>query len=180
MRALVVALSVAALSACSSNPPLDGAPTPETVRVSGAGGGAVTMTSSATAGVSLVAAPIAKVWRLLPNVYDSLGLTIATLDSAHHLIGNGDAKMRRQLGGVPLSRFLDCGQTQIGYNADSYDVVLSVRTQLQSEESGATTVRTLVTAVAKPVAFSQAYSNCTSTGKLESRLADVLRERLKP
>ena len=113
-------------------------------------------------------------------VYDSVGLKIASLDSAHHLIGNGDAKMRRQLGGVPLSRFLDCGQTQIGYNADSYDVVLTVKTQLQPDASGATVVRTLVTAVAKPVAFSQEYSSCSSTGKLESRVSDVIRAKLTP
>jgi len=178
MRALVVTLSVAALSACSSNPPIGGAPAPETIRVSGAG--SVTVTSNATAGVSIVAAPIARVWRLLPMVYDSVGLRVATLDSARHLIANGDTKLRRQLGGVPLSRFLDCGQTQIGYNADSYEVVLTVQTQLQSDPSGATTVRTLVTAVSKPVAFSQEYSNCSSTGKLESRVSDVIRAKLTP
>jgi uncharacterized lipoprotein len=178
MRALVVALSVAAVSACSSNPPIDSAPAPETIRVSGTG--SVTMTSNATAGVSIVAAPIARVWRLLPMVYDSVGLHVATLDSARHLIANGDTKLRRQLRGVPLSRYLDCGQTQIGYNADSYEVVLTVKTQLQSDPSGATTVRTLVTAVSKPVAFSQEYSSCSSTGKLESRVSDVIRAKLTP
>jgi hypothetical protein len=180
MRAVVVALSFAALAACSGNPPLGGAPAPETIRVSGPGGGAVTVTSNAMAGVSIVAGPIAKVWRVLPFAYDSLGLAIVTLDSANHLIGNGDMKLRRQLGGVPLSRFLDCGNTQIGYNADSYDVVLTVRTQLRSDDSGATTMTTMVTAMAKPVAFSQAYSNCSSTGKLEMRLADAIRAKLKP
>jgi hypothetical protein len=180
MRTLVVVLSITIISACSSNPPIGGAPAPETIRVSGAGGGAVTVTSNATAGVSIVAAPIVKVWRLLPIVYDSVGLAVATLDSARRLIANGDTKLRRQIGGVPLSRYLDCGQTQIGYNADSYEVVLTVQTQLQPHESGATTVRTMVTALAKPVAFSQAYSNCTSTGKLESRLSDVLRAKLTP
>lgn len=180
MRALIVGLSVAALSACSSNPPLDGAAAPETMRVSGAGGGALTMTSNATAGVSIIAAPIARIWRLLPIVYDSVGLKVATLDSARHLIGNGDARLRRRLGSAPLSRFLDCGQTQIGYNADSYDVVLTVQTQLQTDPSGATVVRTLVTAMSKPVAFSQEYSNCSSTGKLESRVADVIRAKLAP
>jgi hypothetical protein len=178
MRAFVAALSVTALSACSSNPPIGGAPAPETIRVSGTG--AVTMTSNATAGVSIVAAPVAKVWRLLPIVYDSVGLKVATLDSARHLIANGDTKLRRQLGGVPLSRYLDCGQTQIGYNADSYEVVLTVQTQLQPDPSGATTVRTLVTAVSKPVSFSQEYSSCSSTGKLESRVSDVIRAKLTP
>lgn len=178
MRALVVALSVAVVSACSSNPPIGGAPAPETIRVSGTG--SVTVTSNATAGVSIVAGSIAKVWRLLPMVYDSVGLHVATLDPARHLIGNGDTKLRRQLGGVPLSRFLDCGQTQIGYNADSYEVVLTVQTQLQSDSSGATTVRTLVTAMSKPIAFSQDYSACSSTGKLEARVSDVIRAKLTP
>ena len=68
--------------------------------------------AAALMGVALVAAPIAKVWHLLPNVYDSLGLTIATLDSARHLIGNGDAKMRRQVGGVPRQIFAECRRTR--------------------------------------------------------------------
>lgn len=179
MRALVAALSIAALSACSSNPPIGGAPAPETVRVSGpGGGGSVTLTSGATAGLSIVAGSVAKVWHLLPSVYDSVGLPVASLDSTRLVIANGDTKLRRQLGGVPLSRYLDCGATQIGANADSYDVVLTVQTQIQPNEGGATSVRTLVTAVAKSVAFTQAYFSCSSTGKLESRLAEVLRAKL--
>src|SRR5260370_30786810 len=97
MRTFVVVLSIAVISACSSNPPLGGAPAPETIRVSGAGGGAVTVTSNAMAGVSIVAAPIARVWRLLPTVYDSVGLAVATLDSVRHLIANGDTNLRRHI-----------------------------------------------------------------------------------
>ena len=182
MRLLLMALPFAAISvlACgSSQAPLKGGgPTPATLRVEGPGGGAITLVSNEAATRTILAFPIARVWRILPSAYDSLGLPIAILDPDNHIIANGDTKLRRQLGGVPLRTYLDCGGVQIGSSADSYEIVLTVQTQLQADESGATTVMTLVQAVGKPIAFAQDYSRCGSTGNLETRLADVIRFKL--
>lgn len=182
MRVLVLAVPFAALSvwACSSaHAPLSGGgPTPATLRVEGPGGGAITLVSNEAATSTILAFPIARVWRILPSAFDSLGLAIATLDGENHIIANGDTKLRRQLGGVALRNYIDCGGTQIGSSADTYDIILTVQTQVKTDESGFTTVMTLVQALGKPIAFAQDYSRCGSTGKLEMRLADVIRYKL--
>jgi hypothetical protein len=181
MRVLALALAFAAVPACGpSSPTLGRGATPETIRMDGPGGGALSVMPDASASAAILAFPIAQVWRILPAAYDSLGLAVATEDPAAHLIANGDMKVRRQLGGVPLSRYIDCGRTQIGASADSYQIVLTVKTQLRSDDAGATTVMTLVEAMGKPVTFAQDYSRCNSTGKLESQVADVIKAKLLP
>jgi hypothetical protein len=179
MRSVLFVSSLAVLSACSSaNTTIGGATTPETVRVSGPGGGAIRVTPTADADVAEVPYPIAEVWHILPMAYDSVGLKIAAADQATRIVGTGNQKVRRQIGGVPLSKYIDCGNTQIGASADSYDIVLTVRTQLRSDNPNGTSVRTVVEAMGKPVAFSQEYSQCGSTGRLEKRLAEVIQAKL--
>jgi hypothetical protein len=180
MRPLAVVLSCIALVACSSTgTSVSGSPTPETIRVSGQGGGAITLTSNADASVANISLPMARVWSVLPVAYDSLGLTVAAADASTHILGNGGVKIRRQLGGVPLSRYIDCGAAQIGASADSYDVYLTVRTQVRPNGTDASSVSTMVEAMAKPVAFNQDYSSCSSTGRLEARLAEVIQAKAR-
>lgn len=73
-----------------------------------------------------------------------------------------------------LSKYLDCGTAQQGLSADSYDVNLSVMTQLQAEPTGATKVITTVAAMAKPVMLSGEYSRCSSTGEIELQVHKLL------
>lgn len=180
MRTSILALSVAALSACGpTNSTLGGtAENPATVRISGPGGGAVRVTSTADADVAEVPYPIAEVWRVLPSAYDSVGLVIGAADVPNHLVGTNGQKVRRQIGGVTLSRYIDCGNTQIGASADTYEIVLSVQTQLRADNPNGTSIRTMVEAQGKPVNFSQAYSACSTTGRLEKRLAEVIQAKL--
>jgi hypothetical protein len=95
------------------------------------------------------------------------------LDASKHLAGNAGFKLRQRLGKVPLSRYFDCGTTQVGPNAESYDVYLTVLTSVASDAGGAK-VATVVDASAKPVAFSQAYSACSTTTALEKRLQTLV------
>ena len=115
---------------------------------------------------------------MLPAAYDSIKVPLNTLDAKTHTIGNDGFKVRKELGATALSKYIECGTTQIGPNADSYDVVLTVVTQLQPGDAGATKVVTTFESSARPIAFSQEYSKCSSKGVLEARLMDVLRKRL--
>ena len=116
-----------------------------------------------------------KVWRALPAVYDSLGIPVSTLDPAKRVIGNEAFKVRGRLKSTPLSRYIDCGSsTQIGPNADSYDVVLTLVTNVRPAEGGATTVNNTFSAVARPANFSQDYSQCSSRSTMETRFLTVL------
>src|SRR5262249_36566277 len=73
---------------------------------------------------------IDQVWRALPTVFDSLGVPVQALDNAKHTIGNPSFAIRRRLKNVPLSRYIDCGASQMGPSADDYDVRLTVLTEV--------------------------------------------------
>jgi hypothetical protein len=176
MRALG-ALSLIALSACASSGNASSRPD-ETVRIVGTGGGNVTLTSNTYAHVSRVSAPIDRVWLAMPAAFEALSLPITGVDTITHVISNDGLKLRRQLGKTPLSRFIDCGSTQIGENADSYDVHLTISVQLKPDEGGITRFETMFEAMAKPVAFSREYSRCTTRGVLETRLVDAVKAQL--
>ena len=131
------------------------------------------MTSTVRPGLVTLEFPIADVWRALPVAYDSIGIPVGKMDTLSRVVGNEGYKLRRKLGGVPLTRYLDCGQAQGFKSAETYEISLSVLTQLQPAGTGQTTAATVVQASAKPVNFAGEYSACESTGELEKRVADV-------
>jgi hypothetical protein len=121
-----------------------------------------------------------QVWRSLPAVFDSIGIPVADLDPPKRKIGNSAFKVRGRLKNVPLSRYIDCGtSTQIGPNADSYEVNVSLLAEVRPAEAGTSTIITTFEAVARPANFAQAYSQCSSKGALESRFIDLVNAQLK-
>jgi len=140
--------------------------------------GAMTVTKTVTAQTTKLAGSVDVVWQALPAVLDSLGVRATLIDPAQHTIGVEQIKIRVRLGTTPLSRYLDCGQTQIGPNADSYEVLLTVRSSVTALETGSQ-LGTLVDAIARPISFRQNYSSCSTTGLLESRIADAIKRRLQ-
>ncbi len=188
MRFLVLVLlaPVAALMGCASagSTPSSGAaaapgaPVPQRRQVQIAGAPLV-MSTEASRDVAQLAAPVARSWEALRAAYDSVGVAVGTLDPRTYTIGNLGYKVRQRLGRAPLSRYLDCGgSTQVGPNADSYDVMLSVTSTLTPAGAEATTLTTTVEADARPATFNQSWMRCTSKGALEKRLADLVRTQL--
>jgi hypothetical protein len=176
----VAILSLFALAACASGNSTT-TTRPETMRVVAGGGtatGQFNVTSTTAASVSKAAYPIDRVWRLMPAVYDSLKIPLTTFDGAKHLVGNEGMKIRQRLGGAPLSRYIDCGQAQIGPSADSYDVFLAVTTTIRSLSPTETEIATTVESQAKPMTYAQEYSRCSSKGTLEVLIADIVAKKL--
>jgi hypothetical protein len=177
MRAFIV-LSFTILGGCASSGVGTATPDRETVRVSGAGNlrmAALDQTSDAK-----ISFPIGKVWHALPAAYEQLGIPITQADEATHTIGNGGLKIRRELGKVALSRYIDCGTTQIGENADSYEVYLTVTSHVDEEPTaGLSILRTTFEAMARPIAFSRDYARCSSKGELEKRIAEAVKSQLQ-
>lgn len=186
MRTLgFLTLAVAAAAGCSSNPrPSQTSPASiQTTRIAGNVDGGptnITTTSVPTANVTQVAAPMDRAWAALRAAYDSVGVPVATVDTAKHLLGNTGFKLRRRLGSTALSRYLDCGAAQGGPNAETYEVFLAVATQLQPGTSaGWTQATTSVQASAKPVSFAGEYVACTSNGALEARITETMKRILQ-
>ncbi|MEJ7813183.1 MAG: hypothetical protein WKG32_22425 [Gemmatimonadaceae bacterium] len=180
-----------ALAACASRQEDTGAAPAPTIgqtgtRVTTAGGGSgQTMTLESTSGPSTSAVSLRAardvIWREIPAVYEELGIPLTKVDAASFVVGNEGMKVTRRLKGVPLSRFLQCGGAAPGSaNADTYEITLSVLSQLRPATEGETQVVTTVDAAARPVAFNATSTvACSSTGALERRLHDRLTERVK-
>jgi len=183
-RAMVLGVCAAA-GACASS---GGAPSPssapttmETTRIA-AGTGTMTMTTNRdiATNAKTVAYGIDGVWAAVRAAYDSLAVPVAIFDAATHSVGNSALRVRRRLGDVALSKYLNCGSTQGFPSADTYEIQMSVLTQLRSDpESGGTTILTTVQGQGRPMTISSEFTPCASTGGLETRIVDLVNRALR-
>lgn len=119
-----------------------------------------------------------QLWPALVAVYQEMEIPIATLDSVRHLIGNRGAAVRRTLAGAPLSRYLDCGRNAVNSpNADLHPVNLRIFSLLKPMGDGSTQLQTLIEGSAKNPVNNDPAVQCSSTGRLEGRIAEELRKR---
>lgn len=173
-------LACLALAACASTPLSSAGPESQTVRGGSSVAGNLQVISNTSEVVADLPQSVDKVWNVLPAAFDSLGIPVASVDPTLHTIGNEGFKLRQRLGKTPLSRFLDCGQTQVGPNADSYEVFLVVMVHAQAGAApGTTKMTTMVDASARSIAFSQAPNRCSTNGELEKRLIAAVKAQLR-
>ena len=183
-------VSCVLLTACASgsggstsDPGTTVAPMTETVRITGSGqpGGTIEMGMTVTpAGAwetSISDTPEA-VWSALPAAYESLGIAVTLRDPSTKSIGNLGLRARRRIGNTAASQYFDCGNTQGAPSADTYDMYVTVRTQVIKGNGAGSTISSTAEAQAKPVAFSGDYVHCGSSGVLEKKIADAVRARL--
>jgi hypothetical protein len=179
----VLSISAILLSACASSHGSSAPPTPDqTIRIPASSGGPATtlaVAATTTSSVKAVSAPADRVWSVLPAVYESLGIPVTDRDPTTRTMGNTSYKVRRRLGEVALSRYLDCGSTQGAPSADSYEILLSVSTRVQPGTLDSTTVSVTVNAMGRPVFLSAEYVRCGSMGGLERRFFDTLNAKLR-
>ena len=178
-RLMLVTAAVCSMTACASSSSSSTTPArPAVQTVSGGAAGSMTIASSTSSDVVKLAHTPDAVWRIMPSVYDSLGVTVSTIDQSRKSIGNPGYKIRQKLGKAPLSRYIDCGTAQIGPSADSYDVMLSVMSTVTPDGAQGAVLTTVVEAQAKPVTYNQAYSRCSSKGTIEKRISELVQARL--
>lgn len=151
-------------------------PPPQTIETGG--GTRLRVEGQAVIAGGTITAPIDSAWKVVVKVYQELGIQPSILLTDGHTIGNQLVKARRVLGGVPLSRYLNCGAgTGVGPNADYYNVEMSIMTYLLPNTAGATDVRTRIDATATPLSVASNPVVCNSTGVLEQRIVKLLQER---
>lgn len=127
-----------------------------------------------------VQAPLQRVWEALPQVYAELGIADAGQDPAARTVGHGRVLVSRRFAGQPVSYWLSCGATAVGSSAaDEFRVQMAVRTTL-TPAGDATSVRTVIEATARsPQGTSSDVRSCATTGRLEQRIAAMLRQKLQ-
>jgi hypothetical protein len=170
-----------ALVGCASSSGSTSAPGPSQTVLRAPGGAAIlSMTGVDATNIQTLAFAPDQVFRMLPTVLDSLGIPVTMLEPSKRSIGNPAFKTRQRLKGTSLSRFIDCGtSTQVGANADNYDVSLVVLVDVAAAAANSSRVTLTFEAVAKPVNFSQQYSQCNSRGAFEARFFEVLKGKLQ-
>ena len=185
MRASLLVLCAVAACAPTNTPP-EVTPSAQTVRVTGAMGTGTAVNSStrtsATFDVRFDTLPVRldAVWKVLPAVYGGLEIPISTYDAEKNMMGNSGMKVYRRLGQNQLTKILDCGRTQIGPNADSYEIVLSVITTVGKAGSANTVVATNIEASGQPMNYAGGQTRCRTKGELEKQIVLMLRTRLLP
>lgn len=125
-----------------------------------------------------IAQPLDAVWGALPDIWAALGLTVDGISPKDHRLQSGIIRVRRQLGKVSLSRYVDCGRSTIGPNADSYFIALKVETVLSGKD-GAVVIQSALQATGEGTGNGGQNMRCSSTGELENRIADRIATRLK-
>ncbi len=118
-------------------------------------------------------------FRALVETYEELGIGTGMINLEERLVGNAQLRARRSLGGVRLSRLVDCGRSVTGALADSYQLTLDIRSQVFEEGAERSRLTTWIRARAvAPGQSADMNLACASTGGLEGRIAAAVRARL--
>lgn len=127
-----------------------------------------------------VAAPVDRVWQVLPDVYRELGIT-ASADAGTRTVASPGANYVRRMLGEPASRFFECGRGQFGTEiVSTHTLTLTVQTTVQPGEApGAARLETVAQAYARNNDGANAtMTQCRSKGFLEGLIALRVREKL--
>jgi hypothetical protein len=125
--------------------------------------------------VDTVDAPLDPVWNALPDAYVRLGVPLREVNPEAHLLGNDGFRVRGELGGERISRYIHCGRTMTGDIADQYDIYMTILTQVQAVEgTDRTRVVSLVDARAQPTSRSGNALRCTSSQRLEDAILGAI------
>jgi len=180
LRKWLVASFLAVVMACASAPPDTTAASHSTLEARDVpGAGNIRFDFNPESGVSAdsVRAPASLAWSALPQAYARFGLGTTAYAAAR--VVTSQSNVRRMIGGVRLSRMLDCGSAAGSPRADNYTIALSVSSRVDSVGPAATVLRTRVHAIGHDVSVTSHPVQCSTTGYLERQLANAVQELVR-
>src|SRR5688572_19523652 len=180
----MLAAGALAGAGCATRPDPEPVATPRTStqRIESEGKN-ILLTTSGDAYVSSIRLPnsTTRVFEVLPVALTELGLPPSRIDTTALVVEARSVAARRQLAGVSLGTYFDCGSGSGIPNTTSYTLRISGWVQVEPSEIGTTTLRTRVEATARQEGVQQGQVLCTSTGKLEEKIAGrVLMKAMSP
>ncbi|CAN5846957.1 hypothetical protein BH23GEM3_BH23GEM3_17250 [soil metagenome] len=154
--------------------------TPATTEVETAAGRySITSTGEQLVFSQTLHAPSNHVWTALPMVFETLEISAGVV-TENQSYGNPSLRVNGRLAGERASLYLDCGKTPIGAPAaDSYSTDANVLATLQPSGQESTHLQIRLHGVATPRAGG-GRAPCTTTGKLENRIAEELTALFQP
>lgn len=139
-------------------------------------GGTVAVANTSTATKTVLDMPMDQAWLALDQAYAVLTIAPSERNASTHLLGNTSFKARRKLGDVRLMNALDCGGESSAPNAESYDITMSVRSQLTPNPAGGTLLQSFVEGVGRNATTNNSNPvTCYSRGGIEKRIDELVR-----
>ena len=188
-RGLPVALSAAALivgvSGCASTSASKsgdfGGSSVQTAVIQNAQGAArgINMVSTTEVNSVLINAPVDKAWAALQEAYTTLSIPVTELNQQTRTIGNNAYRVRRRIGDVPTMRALDCGGDSGMPNAETYQLLLTVKSRIIANDAGGSVVQTTLEGTGKNATTAASSDvRCSSMGALEKKIADLIKAKV--
>ncbi len=138
-----------------------------------------TTDTRASAAEQVVPATAPQALRALVGVYESLGLSVNTLDWENGRVAARAILAPRRIAGRSIADYIDCGVNHIGQQrASSYAVLLTMESVVRPETAGRMLIATLATATARQQGVSSDPLTCSTTGLLEKQIHLLATERL--
>lgn len=130
-----------------------------------------------TSSYLFVKASQANVLAALRAAYSDLGIEVKLYDPGSGQIGNRNFSKTNRLAGQLLSTFVGCGLMISGETADNYRITMSVVSQATPRDGGMN-LETWLTAAARDLGTSSAAVSCASKGTLETKINQLVLERI--
>ena len=140
------------------------------------GGERIEMHNEAGMSVRTFGAQAARVWSVLPGVFEQLQVPVTLRDGSARM-GNA-GYLAQRVEGKRMSAWIDCGTSLDGVLADAYSITLQVLVTLQRQGQQDTRVTAYVDALGQPRSTSGVAAHCNSKGTLEARILELVAEGL--
>jgi hypothetical protein len=115
----------------------------------------------------------------LDAIFSDLKIPVETRDPKAGLLHNLNSQFSRRLGGVSLSRYLDCGRGFNGNNADVYRITLAISAWVEPGTGDPQRLHVAIAASGRdPGGNNTGHSPCTSKGTLEELITSRVRARV--
>lgn len=163
-------------AACSATTPI--VRTGDRVLASGPGEGALRDRQLAVKENVVYPSPPLVILPVLRSVYDDLGIEVRLYDPSTGEVGNRSFSKMYRLAGMPMSRFVGCGNNAAGSAADNYRITMNIVSRVIAVPDGSR-IETSLTATADDIGSSKGQIACESLGQLETRIHDELAKKLK-
>ncbi len=182
LSAAVVFVGVSGCASTSASTAGDfGGSSVQTAVIQNAQGAArgLNMVSTTEVNSALINAPVEKAWVALQEVYATLNIPVTDLNQQARTIGNNAYRVRRRIGDVPTMRALDCGGDSGMPNAETYQLLLTVKSRIIPNDAGGSVVQTTLEGTGKNATTAASSDvRCSSMGALEKRIADLVKAKV--
>lgn len=139
----------------------------------------INMVSTTEVNSVLINAPVDKAWAALQEAYATLSIPVTELNQQTRVIGNNAYRVRRRIGDVPTMRALDCGGDSGMPNAETYQLLLTVKSRIIPNDAGGSVVQTTLEGTGKNATTAASSDvRCASMGALEKKIAELIKAKV--